>query len=116
MINGAVAPTAGTLYDPVANVTWASNANLAGNLALVTSLKCRMPNGSACVINSDGSMTGAVAARWIDALNGKFNGGYGYLGLKTWTLPMVLDSHDLTCSNQSPTESFGFGCTGIAAP
>ncbi len=117
MIAGVVAPTAGTLYDPLANVTWAANANLAADKTVRDFVKC-MFQGAACPINDDGSMTAAVAARWIDALNGKFNGGHGYLGFTSWSLPGVGSATDTTCSNQPATggQLFGFGCTGLTTP
>jgi hypothetical protein len=114
MIQGDVSGN-GLNYDSSANVTWAANANLAMDPSIRAAVKCTLVDGSPCVINPDGSMTETTAERWIDALNGKFNGGVGYLNIKTWTLPLVSNLADTTCSNQSPIESFGFGCTGLGA-
>jgi hypothetical protein len=102
MIKGKL-PTASTtasetIYDPVAQVTWLADANLAS----------RQTFGVAG-INQDGSMDHATAVQWINAMN-KAEGGRGYLGQTAWDLPET-GAPDPSCSLKGTT---GFGCTSSA--
>jgi hypothetical protein len=83
-----------TIYDPVAQITWLADANLAA----------RQTFGIA-EVNSDGSMDHETAVRWVSALN---HGAY--LGRTDWDLPDTGPT-DPTCSMKGTT---GFGCTGSA--
>lgn len=80
----------GTVYDPIANVTWLADANLAAKLSFHIS-----------GIATDGAMTHTAALAWIDSLNAR-----AYLGDTNWTLPPTT-LPDTTCSQKS---AFGFGC------
>jgi hypothetical protein len=111
MINGKLAatPTAAgehlqvnpggqTVYDPIAQVTWLADANLASKQTL-----------GVAGINQDGSMDHVTAVQWINAMN-KAEGGRGYLGQTGWDLPETGAS-DPSCSLKGTT---GFGCVSSA--
>ncbi|MDD5543058.1 MAG: hypothetical protein PHX83_07765 [Acidobacteriia bacterium] len=89
-----------TVYDPVANVTWLANADLAKTQAFGL---CVGSGGTQC-INPDGSMTQTIAQNWIQAMNA-FNGGVGYLNHTNWQLA----PDDQTCGG------FGSGGVGCSA-
>jgi hypothetical protein len=89
-----VSPDGQTIYDPVADVTWLADANLA---AMET---FGVPN-----INSDGSMQYTTAVQWINAMKAAHKGA-GYLGQTDWELP---PSDPTGCSSMGLS---GFGCTG----
>jgi hypothetical protein len=91
-------PGAQTVYDPLSQVTWLADADLAATQTFgVTD------------IAADGSMDHATAVLWIAAMN-KADGGRGYLGQTHWQLPDTGPS-DPSCSQGGTT---GFGCTGSA--
>jgi hypothetical protein len=87
-----------TVYDPIAQITWLANANLAA----------RQTFGIAG-IDRDGSMDHNTALLWVKAMN-ESDGGHGYLGRTDWDLPDT-GPPDPTCSMKGIT---GFGCTGSA--
>jgi hypothetical protein len=88
-----------TVYDPVADVTWLANADLAKTNTF--GAQCVNADGSLCV-NPDGSMTHTTAENWIKGMNAA-----RYLGQTNWQLPPIPTT-DTTCSLQN----FGFDCTG----
>jgi Protein of unknown function (DUF1566) len=100
MIKGkpAGAPASATVYDPVAQVTWLADANLAARQMFAIA-----------GINRDGAMDHDTAIRWVEAMN-HADGGRGYLGQMAWDLPETGPS-DPTCSMRGTT---GYGCTGSA--
>ena len=100
MIKGKPAgpPASATVYDPVAQVTWLADANLAARETFAIA-----------GINRDGAMDHDTAIRWVDAMN-HADGGLGYLGQTAWDLPETGPS-DPTCSMRGTT---GYGCTGSA--
>jgi hypothetical protein len=100
MIKGkpAGAPASATVYDPVAQVTWLADANLAARQTFAIA-----------GINRDGAMDHDTAIRWVEAMN-HADGGRGYLGQTAWDLPETGPS-DPTCSMRGTT---GYGCTGSA--
>jgi hypothetical protein len=100
MIKGqpAGAPASATVYDPVAQVTWLADANLAARQTFAIAR-----------INRDGAMDHDTAIRWVEAMN-HADGGRGYLGQTAWDLPETGPS-DPTCSMRGTT---GYGCTGSA--
>ena len=77
MIKGkpAGAPASATVYDPVAQVTWLADANLAARETFAIA-----------GINQDGAMDHDTAIRWVEAMN-HADGGRGYLGQTAWDLP-----------------------------
>ena len=91
-----VSPDAQTIYDPVAQVTWLADANLAAQ-----------QNFGVAGINPDGSMDHATAVQWVAAMN-KANQGRGYLGHKNWQLPETA-SPDPSCSIAAKSTT-GFDC------
>jgi len=95
-------PDGSLVYDPVTNVTWLADADLAATM----SIPCE-----GCTINPDGSMTHSSAEAFKDAMN-SYNGGTGWLGVNAWLLPPTVDG-DSSCSLGKNTRStFGFDCTG----
>jgi len=86
-----VNPDGKTVYDPVAQVTWLADANLAAKQTFgVTG------------INPDGAMAHDAAVQWIAAINKA-----AYLGQTTWQMPDTVGP-DPTCSLKGIT---GFNCT-----
>ena len=81
-----------TVYDPIANVTWLANANLAAETTF------NVPG-----IAADGAMAWTTAEDFINAMNA--SGGSGYLGSRRWQLPPVGD--DPGCTNSEG----GYNCT-----
>jgi len=93
-----VNPGGKTIYDPVAQVTWLADANLAAKRTF-----------GVAGINSDGSMEHSMAVQWIAAMN-KAGQGRGYLGQTNWQLPETV-SPDPSCSIGSKGTT-GYDCTG----
>jgi hypothetical protein len=91
-------PDGATVYDPIAQVTWLADANLAA----------RQTFGIAGV-NRDGAMSHDTALRWVEAMN-QAGGGRGYLGHAEWDLSET-GPPDPSCSMKGTT---GYGCTGSA--
>ena len=82
------------VYDPVTDITWAANANLAATGVVRIS-----------GLNKDGAMQQQTACAFVRALNGA-NGGTPYLGQKNWEVPTATqDSHDISCAPQLDSES-----------
>jgi hypothetical protein len=84
-----------TVYDPVSNVTWLTDANLAATKSF-----------GVAGINPDGSMGWTAAQAWIAAMK-KAN----YLGSRQWSLP-ATKLPDPTCSQKPKSAAFGSGCKG----
>jgi hypothetical protein len=82
-----------TVYDPLANVTWLANANLAAEMTFGV-------NG----IASDGAMTRATADDFIAAMNSYR--GTGYLRQNRWQLPPTEADSNCTMSDG------GYNCSG----
>jgi uncharacterized protein (TIGR03437 family) len=96
-----VNPGGQTVYDPVSNVTWAANANLAATNSFGLPA-CQNATTPAICVNADGGLNLDSANQFIANMNA-FN-GTGYLGQKNWELPPV-DDH---CS--------GWNCGGSQSP
>jgi len=77
-----------TVYDPVADVTWLANADLAR--AQQFGAQCSNPDGTLC-INPDGAMSHTTAENWINGMNTA-----AYLGHTNWQLPPIPAS-DASC-------------------
>jgi hypothetical protein len=82
-----------TVYDPIANVTWLANANIAADMKFGVS-----------GIVGDGAMTRETADDFIDAMN-SYN-RKGYLGQKNWQLPPTVP--DPSCTMKEG----GYNCSG----
>ena len=84
-----VNPGGQTVYDPVTNVTWLSDANLAATSTFGLP-PCNNPTSPALCVNQDGAMTLASANQFIANMN-SYNGS-GYLGQTRWELPPIDQS------------------------
>ena len=93
-----VNPGGQTVYDPVAQITWSADANLAAKERF-----------GVADINPDGSMDHAAAVEWVAAMN-KADQGRGYLGQTNWQLPET-GPLDPSCSMKGTT---GYHCTASA--
>jgi len=93
-----VNPDGQTVYDPVAQVTWLADANLAAKQTF-----------GVAGINPDGSMEHSVAVQWIAAMN-KADQGRGYLSQTNWQMPETV-SPDPTCSI-GMNGTTGYDCMG----
>jgi hypothetical protein len=94
------------VYDPVTNLTWLADANLAARETFGLPRCVTAPETITCVAD-DGSMNSASAAAWVAAMNAyvdPITKAVGYLGQTTWNLPTL----DASC----PT----YGCGGHANP
>lgn len=91
-------PAGQTSYDPVAQVTWLADANLAAKQTFGVS-----------GINPDGSMEHSAAVQWVAAMN-KAEQGLGYLGQTNWHLPETVWP-DPSCS-MGRKGTTGYECTG----
>lgn len=96
-----VNPGGQTVYDPVSNVTWLANANLAASNAFGLPV-CQNPTTPAICVTPDGAMNWDSANQFIANMNAY--DGTGYLGQKTWEIPPV----DPNCS--------GFNCSSNLNP
>ena len=112
--NRLVAVERGTIvYDSEQGVCWLADANLAGDpdVRAKVPLASVNPDGSAPVINSDGTMDYETALNFVAALN-HFDSDQGWLGHHDWQLPTTALS-DPSCSSHD-NGNFGAQCTGSA--
>jgi uncharacterized protein (TIGR03437 family) len=77
-----VNPGGQTIYDPIGNVTWLANANLAATNTFGLPA-CNHPTISSLCVAQDGSMNLASATQFV----ANMNNGAGYLGQTNWQLP-----------------------------
>ncbi len=96
-----VNPGGQTVYDPMTNITWLANANLAASNSFGLPV-CQNPTTPALCVASDGAMTYASAAQFIANMNSA--NGTGYLGQTNWQLPTI----DSNCP--------GYNCAGNQNP
>jgi uncharacterized protein (TIGR03437 family) len=97
-----VNPGGQTVYDPVTDITWLANANLAATNTFGLPVCTALDTPKICV-NPDGAMSWDSATQFVTNMNTS-NGGAGYLGQKNWELPPV----NTNCS--------GFNCSGSNEP
>lgn len=103
-------PGGQTVYDPVANVMWLANANLAASSAFGLPL-CQNPTASTLCVNSDGAMSLDSANQFIANMDAA-----AYLGQKNWIMPAV----DQSCSgynygsNLNPMGELFYGQFGLS--
>ncbi|HEV2448673.1 MAG TPA: hypothetical protein VGS58_22220, partial [Candidatus Sulfopaludibacter sp.] len=81
-------PGGQTVYDPVSNVTWLANANLAAGNPFGLP-PCQNPTTPAICVAQDGAMTWDSASQWVANMNAA-----AYLGQTNWQIPPV----DPSCS------------------
>jgi hypothetical protein len=93
-----VNPGGQTVYDPVAQITWLADANLAAKQTF-----------GIVGINPDGSMDHATAVLWVAAMN-RADQGRGYLGQTRWELPETVPP-DPSCSIAAKVTT-GYDCAG----
>lgn len=86
-----------TVFDPVAGITWLANGNLAATESF-----------GVVGIAATGAMSRTTAEEWVAAMN-RAEGGRGYLGVRSWTLPPT-PREDPACS----LDNYGFGCRASA--
>jgi hypothetical protein len=112
--SGLVSVDGGAIvYDSNQGLCWLADANLAGHADVRAEVTLSPVNldGSAPVINPDGTMDYWTAVNWVNALN-SYNGGRGWLNRNNWQLP-TNPAVDTTCSS-SNVDNFGIQCTGSA--
>jgi hypothetical protein len=93
-----VNPGGQTIYDPISQITWLADANLAAKETF-----------GVAGIDPDGSMDHATAVLWLAAMN-RADRGRGYLGQTNWELPETVPP-DSSCSI-APKVTTGYDCTG----
>ena len=93
-----VNPGGQTVYDPMTNITWAANANLAATNAFGLPL-CATPTSPALCVAQDGAMTWNSAIQFLANMNSA-----AYLGQTKWQAPTI----DTSCP--------GFNCDGNKNP
>jgi hypothetical protein len=93
-----VNPGGQTVYDPITNVTWLANANLAAANSFGLPL-CTTPTSPALCVAQDGAMTWASTVQYLTNMNSA-----AYLGQAQWQAPAI----DAGCP--------GFNCTGAQNP
>jgi len=93
-----VDPGGATVYDPVTNITWLANANLAATNAFGLPL-CTSPTTPSLCVAQDGAMTWSSAVQYIANMNTAT-----YLGQTNWQAPTI----STTCP--------GYSCYGTDNP
>jgi uncharacterized protein (TIGR03437 family) len=93
-----VNPDGQTVYDPMTNITWAANANLAASNTFGLP-RCTDPLTPALCVAQDGAMTWTSAVQFLANMNSA-----AYLGQTKWEAPTI----DTNCP--------GFGCGGSQNP
>jgi uncharacterized protein (TIGR03437 family) len=93
-----VNPGGQTVYDPMTNITWLANANLAATNTFGLPL-CTSPTSPALCVAQDGSMAWASAIQFLANMNSA-----AYLGQTNWQAPSI----DSSCP--------GYNCTGDLNP
>jgi hypothetical protein len=96
-----VNPGGQSIYDPVSDVTWTANANLAATNAFGLPACTKQGTPNLCV-SADGAMNWNSAAQFITNMNA----GTGYLGQKSWAMPPenVTCGVSYTCAVSSNTD------------
>ena len=93
-----VNPGGQTVYDPITNITWLANANLAATNTFGLPL-CTSPTSPALCVAQDGAMTWASATQFLVNMNNA-----AYLGRSNWQAPTI----DTSCP--------GYNCSGDLNP
>ena len=97
-----VNPGGQTVYDPVANVTWLADANLAATNTFGLP-PCSDQNTPKVCVDADGAMNWNSASQFLANMNAY--SGTGYLGQANWQLPTM-----------NPTCGVSYNCGGAASP
>jgi uncharacterized protein (TIGR03437 family) len=93
-----VNPGGQTVYDPVTDITWVGNANLAATNPFSLPL-CTTPTSPALCVAPDGAMTWTSATQFLANMNSA-----AYLGQTNWEAPAI----DTSCP--------GYNCVGTKNP
>ena len=93
-----VNPGGQTVYDPMTDITWVANANLAAANAFGLPL-CTTPTSPALCVAQDGAMTWGSATQFLANMNSA-----AYLGQTNWQAPTI----DSSCP--------GYNCGGTKNP
>jgi uncharacterized protein (TIGR03437 family) len=108
-----VNPGGQTVYDPMANVTWLANANLAATNTFGLP-PCKTQTTPSLCINQDGAMNLDSANQFITNMN-VYN-GVGYLGQTNWELPPRGMCGGYNCSaDANPMGELFYTQLGISA-
>jgi uncharacterized protein (TIGR03437 family) len=101
-----VNPGGQTVYDPVTNVTWLANANLAASNAFGLP-PCKDQGSPNLCVNQDGAMNWNSASQLVANMN-TYN-GTGYLGQTHWELPPIDRGCDASyiCAAAAAGNPFG---------
>jgi hypothetical protein len=106
--------SAATFYDPVANITWLADANLAAHESFgpprCESATSEAPTTPSGCIARDGSMDYDTALQFIEMMNTYDNGPdmpAGYLEVSNWNLPVADDKKCLLFNCSLPTNPMG---------
>ncbi len=94
-----VNPGGQTVYDPIADVTWLANANLAAGNSFGLP-PCKAPGSPQMCVSQDGAMNFNSAGEFIKNMNAT-----AYLGQSNWQIPTV----DLSCASS-------YLCSVMSAP
>ena len=97
-----VNPGSQTVYDPVANVTWLANANIAATNTFGLPV-CKSQGSPKICVNPDGAMNTGSASQFVANMN-SYN-ATGYLGQTNWQLPPL-----------DPTSCTEYNCSGSGNP
>ena len=108
-----VNPGGQTVYDPVANVTWPANANLAATNPFGLP-PCKDQGNPKICVNQDGAMNWNSASQFVANMNTA-----GYLGQTGWELPPVDPGCDVSyvCTDAVAGNPFGelfYGQLGLS--
>jgi len=106
-----VNPGGETVYDPVADVTWPANANLAATNTFGLPA-CQTPTSPATCVDQDGAMTWDLAVQFVKNMNSA-----GYLGQTNWQLPSIDPScsgYNCTSGGASPMGELFYGQLGLS--
>jgi uncharacterized protein (TIGR03437 family) len=106
-----VNPGGQTVYDPVSNVTWVTNANL-GATNLFGLPACKDPGTPKLCVNQDGAMNSNSAAQFIANMNAA-----AYLGQSNWQLPTVDPNCDVTylcAATDTPLQNLFYNQLGLS--
>jgi len=92
-------PDGQTVYDPISNVTWLTNANLPATNTFGLPL-CKAPGNPNMCVSKNGAMNFPSADQFIKNMN-----AFTYLGQSNWQLPTV-----------DPSCAAGYLCSATSAP
>jgi hypothetical protein len=105
-----VNPGGRTIYDPVANVTWLADANLAASNAFGIAT-CKTQGAPKPCVGEDGAMNLDSATQFIASMNTA-----AYLGQTTWQLPTIDPNCAFYDCNESgnPMGALYYGQLGLS--